>query len=91
MLQVKLWKLKIWNKDAITKDIKVVLNWFINIEVFKVDGCVYKTKVTYLQHLKVVYEDSVIMQSILQSFALQNSSLNFKSTKHENVTHFING
>ena len=27
---------------------------------------------------------------MLQSFALQNSSLNFKSTKHENVTHFIN-
>ena len=28
---------------------------------------------------------------MLQSFALQNSNLNFKSTKHENVTHFING
>ena len=28
---------------------------------------------------------------MLQSFALQNSSLNFKSTKHENVTHFIKG
>ena len=27
---------------------------------------------------------------MLQSFALQNSSLNFKSTKHENVTHFTN-
>ena len=27
---------------------------------------------------------------MLQSFALQNSSLNLKSTKHENVTHFIN-
>ena len=27
---------------------------------------------------------------MLQSFALQNSSLNFKNTKHENVTHFIN-
>ena len=27
---------------------------------------------------------------MLQSFALQNSSLNFKSTKHEYVTHFTN-
>ena len=27
---------------------------------------------------------------MLQSFALQNSSLNLKITKHENVTHFIN-
>ena len=25
---------------------------------------------------------------MLQSIALQNSSLNFKNTKHENVTHF---
>ena len=28
---------------------------------------------------------------MLQSFALQNLSLNFKSTKHETVTHFFNG
>ena len=27
---------------------------------------------------------------MLQSFVLQNSSLNFKSAKHENVTHFFN-
>ena len=27
---------------------------------------------------------------MLQSFALQNSSPNFKNTKQENVTHFIN-
>ena len=27
---------------------------------------------------------------MLQSFALQNSSLNFKSTKHENMARFIN-
>ena len=27
---------------------------------------------------------------MLKSFALENSSLNFKSKKHENVTHFIN-
>ena len=27
---------------------------------------------------------------MLQSFALQNSSLNFKKTKHENAAHFIN-
>ena len=27
---------------------------------------------------------------MLQSFVLQNSSLNIKSSKHENVTHFIN-
>ena len=27
---------------------------------------------------------------MLQSFVLQNSSLNFKSTKHENKTHFVN-
>ena len=27
---------------------------------------------------------------MLQPFPLQNSSLNFKSTKHENVTHFVN-
>ena len=27
---------------------------------------------------------------MLQSFALQNSTLNFKNIKHENVTHFIN-
>ena len=27
---------------------------------------------------------------MLQSFALQNSSLTFKSTKHEDVKHFIN-
>ena len=27
---------------------------------------------------------------MLQSFVLQNSSLNFKSTKHENITHFTN-
>ena len=27
---------------------------------------------------------------MLQSFAFQNSSLNFKITKHKNVTHFIN-
>ena len=27
---------------------------------------------------------------MLQSFALKNSSLNFKNTKQENVTHFIN-
>ena len=27
---------------------------------------------------------------MLQSSALQNPSLNFKSTKHKNVTHFIN-
>ena len=26
---------------------------------------------------------------MLQSFVLQNSSLNFKTTKHENVTRFI--
>ena len=38
---------------------------------------------------QAVYEDSVIIQHMLQSFALQNSSLNFKSTKHKNVTHFI--
>ena len=39
---------------------------------------------------QAVYEDTVIMQSMLHSFALQNSSLNFESTKHENVTRFIN-
>ena len=27
---------------------------------------------------------------MLQSSVLQNPSLNFKSTKHKNVTHFIN-
>ena len=27
---------------------------------------------------------------MLQSFALRNSSLNFKSTKHDNVIRFIN-
>ena len=27
---------------------------------------------------------------MLQSFVLQNLRLNFKRTKHENVTHFIN-
>ena len=27
---------------------------------------------------------------MLQSFVLQNSSLNIKSSKHENETHFIN-
>ena len=27
---------------------------------------------------------------MLQSFTLRNPSLNFKSTKHESVTHFIN-
>ena len=40
---------------------------------------------------QAVYEDSVIMYGMLQTFTLQNSSLNLKSTKHENVTHFING
>ena len=39
---------------------------------------------------QAVYEDSVIIYRMLQSFVLQNSSLNFKSTKSENVTHFIN-
>ena len=34
LLQVRLWKLKIWNKYVITKEIIVVLNWFIHVEVF---------------------------------------------------------
>ena len=38
LLQVKLWKLKIWNKDAITKEIIVALNWFIHIKVFIVEA-----------------------------------------------------
>ena len=51
--------------------------------------------------LQAVYEDSVILQRMLQTYViilqrmlqqrvLQNSSLNFKIAKPENVTHFIN-
>ena len=49
MLQVKLWKLKIWNKDARTKEIIVVLNWFIHIKVLRVEVFM-KNKCSYLQH-----------------------------------------
>ena len=49
MLQVKLWKLKILNKDAITKEIIVVLNWFIHTKVFIVEASC-RTKFSYLQH-----------------------------------------
>ena len=38
LLQVKLWKLKLWNKDAITKEVIVALNWFIQIKVFRVEA-----------------------------------------------------
>ena len=39
---------------------------------------------------QAAYEASVIMQLMLQSFVLQNSNLNCKSTKPENVTNFVN-
>ena len=39
---------------------------------------------------QAVYEDSIIMLRMLQSSVLQNSRLNFKSTKQENVVCFIN-
>ena len=57
MLQVKLWKLKIWNKDAITKEIIAVLNWFIHVEVLIVETFMQnnrdvhvKQNFSYLQH-----------------------------------------
>ena len=89
MLLVKLWKLKIWNKDAITKEIIVVLNWFIHISLYS-GGVHVKQSFLICNTFQAAYVDSVIMYHMLQSFVLQNSSRNFKNTKHENVTHFIN-
>ena len=60
MLQVKLRKLKIWNKDAIT--IIVVLNWFIHINVFR--GVYLKQSALICITFQAVYEDSVIMERV---------------------------
>ena len=88
--QVKLWKLKTLNKDAITKEIIILLNWFIHIKVFIVEAFIVKQSFVICNTFQAVYKDSVIMWRILQSFGLQNSSLHCKSTKPKNVTHFIN-
>ena len=61
MLQVEMWKQKIWNKHAITKEIIIALNWFIHIKVLYTGGVHEKQSFPVRNTFQAVYKESVIM------------------------------